>query len=45
MERFEDDNEAIRFFAPSVLSKEMRVRDPAKTVESIINEILERRLE
>ena len=45
MERFEDDNEAIRFFAPSVLSKEMRVRDPTKTVESIISEILEKRLE
>lgn len=45
MERFEDENEAIRFFAPSVLSKEMRVRDPTKTVESIISEILEKRLE
>ena len=43
-ERFEDEDSAIRFFAPSVLTKEMRVRDPQKSVESVIREILERRL-
>ena len=44
MGRFEDEDSAIRFFAPSVLTKEMRVRDPQKSVESVIREILERRL-
>jgi len=44
MERFEDDDKAIRNFAPSVLAKEMRVRNPQKTVEGVIEEILERRL-
>ncbi|HUS79562.1 MAG TPA: MoxR family ATPase [Patescibacteria group bacterium] len=43
-ERFDNVNDAIRFFAPSVLSKEMRVRDPSKTVKSIIEEILDKRL-
>lgn len=42
--KFEKEEEAIRFFAPSVLSKEMRVRSPGKTVSGIIDEILERRL-
>lgn len=42
--KFEDENAAIRLFAPSVLAKEMRVRSPGKTVEGIIEEILERRL-
>jgi MoxR-like ATPase len=44
MGRFEDEDSAIRFFAPSVLAKEMRVRDPRKSVESVVEEILERRL-
>jgi MoxR-like ATPase len=39
-ERFEDTDQAIRFFAPSVLAKEMRVRNPQKTVEGIVEEIL-----
>ena len=43
-ERFEDDNRAIRFFAPSVLGKEMKVREEGKTVTKVIEEILDRRL-
>ncbi len=43
-DKFEDEDAAIRFFAPSVLAKEMRVRNPDKTVEGIIEEILEKRL-
>lgn len=43
-ERFDSEDAAIRFFAPSVLGKEMRVREESKTVSSIIMEILERRL-
>ncbi|MBS7620041.1 MoxR family ATPase [Candidatus Bathyarchaeota archaeon] len=44
LDDFKGEDEAIRFFAPAVLSKEMRVREEGKTVESIINEILDRRL-
>jgi MoxR-like ATPase len=44
MERFDDTDKAIRFFAPSVLAKEMRVRNPQKTVEGIVEEILANRL-
>jgi MoxR-like ATPase len=44
LDKFEDEDAAIRFFAPSVLSKEMRVREEGKTVASIIDEILKRRL-
>ncbi|MCW4035693.1 MAG: MoxR family ATPase [Candidatus Bathyarchaeota archaeon] len=43
-DKFEDEDAAIRFFAPSVLAKEMRVRNLGKTVEGIIEEILEKRL-
>jgi MoxR-like ATPase len=43
-QRFEDDNRAIRFFAPSVLGKEMKVREEGKTVAKVIEEILDRRL-
>jgi len=43
-ERFENDNRAIRFFAPSVLGKEMKVREEGKTVTKVIEEILDRRL-
>jgi MoxR-like ATPase len=39
-ERFDGTDAAIRFFAPSVLAKEMRVRNPQKTVEGIVEEIL-----
>ena len=44
LDDFKDEDEAIRFFAPAVLSKEMRVREEGKTVEGIVNEILDRRL-
>jgi len=42
--RFEDENAAIRFFAPAVLGKEMRVREEGKTVNMIVEEIVEKRL-
>ncbi|UCD44731.1 MAG: MoxR family ATPase [Candidatus Bathyarchaeota archaeon] len=44
LDRFDDGGEAIRFFAPSVLTKEMRVRTPGKTVETVIEEILQKHL-
>jgi MoxR-like ATPase len=44
IERFEDEDAAIRFFAPAVLSKEMRVREEGKTVNMIIEEIVDKRL-
>ncbi len=44
IERFEDENAAIRFFAPAVLSKEMRVREEGKNVNMIIEEIVAKRL-
>ena len=44
IERFEDENPAIRFFAPAVLSKEMRVREEGKSVNMIIEEIVAKRL-
>lgn len=44
IERFEDEDAAIRFFAPAVLSKEMRVREEGKTINMIIEEIVEKRL-
>jgi MoxR-like ATPase len=43
-ERFDDTDKAIRFFSPSVLAKEMRVRNTQKTVEGIVEEILANRL-
>jgi MoxR-like ATPase len=43
-DRFENENAAIRFFAPAVLSKEMRVKDETKTVNIIIEELVEKRL-
>ncbi len=45
IERFEDEDAAIRFFAPAVLSKEMRVREEGKTVNMVIEEIVKKRLE
>ncbi len=42
--RFEDEDSAIRFFAPSVLTKEMRARNPSKSVEDVVEGILDRRL-
>ena len=44
LDSFKGEDEAIRFFAPSVLGKEMRVREEGRSVESIIEEILVRRL-
>ncbi len=44
LSRFDDEDAAIRFFAPAVLSKEMRVRDEDKTVSMVIEELIERRL-
>ena len=44
LSRFADENAAIRFFAPAVLSKEMRVREEGKTVSMLVEEIVERRL-
>jgi MoxR-like ATPase len=44
LSRFEDENAAIRFFAPAVLSKEMRVREEGKTISMLVDEIVERRL-
>lgn len=45
IERFEDEDAAIKFFAPAVLSKEMRVRDEGKTINMVIEEIVTKRLE
>jgi len=44
LSRFGDENAAIRFFAPAVLSKEMRVREEGKTISLLVDEIVERRL-
>jgi hypothetical protein len=44
LNRFDDEDAAIRFFAPAVLGKEMRVRDEGKTVSMVVEEIVERRL-
>jgi MoxR-like ATPase len=44
IERFDGEDAAIRFFAPAVLSKEMRVRDEGKTINMIIEEIVTKRL-
>lgn len=43
-DKFSNEYEAIRFFAPSVLSKEMRVKAEGKTPVDIVNEILDKRL-
>jgi MoxR-like ATPase len=43
-DRFENEDKAIQFFAPSVLAKEMRVKNPQKTVEGIVEEILSKHL-
>jgi MoxR-like ATPase len=42
--RFENEDAAIRFFTPAVLSKEMRIREEGKSVTKIIEEIVERGL-
>lgn len=43
-EKFKDDYEAVRFFAPSVLSKEMRTKAEGKTAEEIVEEIVKKRV-
>jgi MoxR-like ATPase len=44
IDRFDSEDAAIRFFAPAVLSKEMRVREEGKTVNMVIEEIVAKRL-
>ncbi|MCD6262790.1 MoxR family ATPase [Candidatus Bathyarchaeota archaeon] len=44
LDKFEDADEAIRFFAPAVLRKEMRIRERGRSIDDIIKEILDRRL-
>lgn len=44
IERFDGEDAAIKFFAPAVLSKEMRVREEGKTVNMVIEEIVAKRL-
>ncbi|MFQ6075947.1 MAG: AAA family ATPase [Candidatus Bathyarchaeia archaeon] len=43
-EKFKDEYEAIKFFAPSVLSKEMRTKAEGKTPEDIVGEIVKKRV-
>ncbi len=43
-DQFDEEDAVIRFFAPAVLGKEMRVKEEGRTVGGIIEEILERRL-
>ncbi len=43
-ERFESENAAIKFFAPAVLAKEMKVREEGKSVTRVIDDILKRQL-
>ena len=42
--RFDSENAAIKFFAPAVLAKEMKVREEGKSVTKVIDEILKRQL-
>jgi MoxR-like ATPase len=44
IERFDGEDAAIKFFAPAVLSTEMRVREEGKTINMIIEEIVTKRL-
>lgn len=44
IDRFDGEDAAIKFFAPAVLSKEMRVREEGKTINMIIEEIVTKRL-
>ncbi len=44
IERFDGEDAAIKFFAPAVLSKEMRVREEGKTINMIIEDIVTKRL-
>ena len=43
IDRFETEDAAIRFFAPSVLAKEMKVRgEEGKTVSKVVDEIIKK---
>ena len=43
IKRFESEDDAIRFFAPSVLAKEMKVRgEEGKTVAKVVEEIIKK---
>jgi MoxR-like ATPase len=43
LERFESEDAAIRFFAPAVLAKEMKVRgEESKTVTKVVDEIIKK---
>jgi MoxR-like ATPase len=43
LERFESEDAAIRFFAPAVLAKEMKVRgEESKTVAKVVDEIIKK---
>ena len=44
MDRFDDVDDAIIFYAKSVLAKEMSMRNPNKTIEMVIDEILKKHL-
>jgi len=44
MDRFDDIDDAIIFYAKSVLAKEMRMRNPNKTIAMVIDEILKKHL-
>ena len=44
MDRFDEVDDAIAFYAKSVLAKEMRMRNPNKTIEMVIDEILKKHL-
>jgi MoxR-like ATPase len=46
IKRFESEDDAIRFFAPSVLAKEMKVRgEEGKTVAKVVEEIIKKVLD
>ena len=43
IERFESEDATIKFFAPAVLAKEMKVRgEEGKTVAKVVDEIIKR---
>lgn len=42
--KFDDENEAIRYFAVSVLGKEMRTRAEGRNVSTVIEDIMAKRL-
>jgi len=44
MDRFDEVDDAISYYAKSILAKEMRMRNPNKTIEMVIDEILKKHL-